>query len=351
MPESGRVAFGRTPDGQEAGLYTLANGRLRVQVTDYGGRLVAVEAPDRDGRQGGVLLGFGSAEEYARAGGSFGALLGRCANRIGGGRFTLDGRTWHLATNNGDSTLHGGPRGFGTLLWRVTEATPTRLALALDSPDGDQGFPGHLAAEAVWTLETDTLRLELRAHTDRPTVVNLSCHPYFNLAGEDAPDVYGHELTIHADAFLPTDPRQIPTGEIRPVAGTPFDFRTPTPIGARIRQAEEQLLLGTGYDHCWVLSRAPVAAAPRLAVRARDPGTGRVLEVHTDQPGVQVYTGNKLNGSVVGRGGVIYRQGAGFAVEAQGFPDAPNQPGFPSVVLRTGEEYARVILYRFAVER
>jgi aldose 1-epimerase len=340
--------FGRLGDGRETTLYTLENELLRVQVTDYGGRMVRIETPDRSGERGDVLLGFDSAAQYERAGASFGALLGRCANRIAGGGFMLDGRLYELATNDRGATLHGGPIGFGRVLWRLLAASPGRLALSHVSLDGDQGFPGELAADAVYRLEGDTLSLELSARTLAPTLVNLSAHPYFNLAGAAERDVLGHEMTIAADRFLPTNATQIPTGEIRSVAGTLFDFRERCAIGARIREADEQLLYGQGYDICYVLGKA-AGAEPRLAARIRAPASGRTLDIETTQPALQIYTGNKLDGSLVGRGGIVYRQSAGLAVEAQGFPDAPHHANFPSTVLRPGETYRALIRYRFGV--
>jgi aldose 1-epimerase len=343
-------AFGLTPDGQPAAVYALENARLRVRITDYGGRMVSIEAPDRRGERGDVLLGFDDVAAYAADDGAFGALLGRNANRIAHGRFTIDGRSYELPTNDRGSTLHGGPVGFDKVFWRVAEASAgpaPRLVLTHVSPDGDQGFPGALSVRATYRLEGDTLTLAFEAHTTAPTVVSLSAHPYFNLAGAPHGDVLDHLLTIASDAFLPTDEAQIPTGEIRPVDGTPFDFREAAAIGARIRRAEPQLIHGTGYDHCFVLETA-AAGAPRLAARVLDPASGRVLEVSTTQPGMQLYSGNKLNGSAIGRGGVIYRQSAGFALEPQGFPDAPHHPAFPSTILRPGETYHPIIRYRFA---
>jgi aldose 1-epimerase len=343
--------FGQTPSGQFAMVYTLENSQLRARITDYGGRMVSIEAPDRWGRRGDVLLGFDDVAAYVKAGGAFGALLGRNANRIANGSFTLDGRTYHLPTNDGTSTLHGGPVGFDKVFWKVASATdesaPT-LVLTHVSPDGDQGFPGTLSVQATYRLDGDSLWLEFEAHTSRSTLVSLSAHPYFNLAGAASGDALDHVVTIASDAFLPTDDQQIPTGEVRSVAGTPFDFREPTPLGARIRQADHQLIYATGYDQCFVLG-AGQTPTPRLAACALDPTSGRLLELHTTQPGLQLYTGNKLNGSVVGRGGVIYRQSAGFAFEPQGFPDAPHHPTFPSTILRPGEKYIALIRYRFTV--
>jgi aldose 1-epimerase len=339
--------FGQTPDGRAATLFTLENDRLRVRITDFGGRMVSIEAPDRDGNRDHVLLGFGNVSAYNEYGGSFGCLLGRYANRIAGARFTLDGQTYQLSKNNGDATLHGGAIGFNRVFWTVAaaeaEPTPT-LVLTLVSPDGDQGFPGEVTVRATYRLDGDSLALAFEARTTKPTVINLSAHPYFNLGGTACGDVLGHEVTIAAEAFLPTDDAQIPTGEIRSVAGTPFDFRTPALLGARIRQPDPQLFHGLGYDHCFVLA----ADGSSAAMRVRDPASGRVLEIQTDQPGIQVYTGNKISGTFAGHGGVIYRQSAGLAVEPQEFPDAPHQANFPSTTLRPGEIYRRAIRYRFS---
>jgi aldose 1-epimerase len=336
--------FGPMPDGRGTSLYTLQNDRLRARITDFGGRMVSLEAPDRHGRSDHVLLGFDSADAYIRKSRSFGTLLGRYANRIAGGSLTLDGTTCTLSRNSGANTLHGGAEGFSHHLWAVTTAAtdplPT-LVLTHISADGDQGFPGEVTVQATYQLDADTLSLSFEATTTRPTVINLSVHPYFNLGGLGCRDVLSHEVTIAADAFLPTGADQIPTGEIRPVAGTPFDFRAPTALGARIRQPDEQLFHGLGYDHCFVLRRGDPA------MRVVDPVSGRALEVHTDQPGLQVYTANKLTGSFAGHGEVTYRQSAGLALEPQDFPDAPNHPNFPSTVLRPGQTYRRFIRYRF----
>ncbi len=321
---------------------------MRVRITDFGGRIVSIEVPDRSGRDDHVVLGFDDVSGYASAGGSFGALLGRTANRIGGGAFTLEGKTYQLSKNEEHATLHGGRHGFDKLFWRVEEAGDTHLSLALVSLDGDQGFPGELSVKARYSVEGNTLQLVMEALTSKPTPVSLSAHPYFNLAGLPAIDIFGHQITIAANAFLPTDRQQIPTGEIRPVDGTVFDFRQPTAIGARIRRADQQLLFGKGYDHFFVLGEA--ARDPlRVAAVVFDPRTGRTLEVLTTQPGTQFYTGNNLTGAVAGRGGA-YRQSAGFAVEPQGFPDAPNRPEFPSTVLRPGTVYRQVIAYRFTTD-
>ena len=338
--------FGQLPDGRPATLFTLENDRLRVRITDFGGRMVSIEAPDRNGHRDHVLLGFGDVAAYSAYGGSFGCLLGRYANRIAGGSIDIDGETCHLSKNSGDATLHGGAIGFNRVFWTVTRAdvepSPT-VVLSHISPDGDQGFPGEVTVQATYRLDADTLSLSFEARTARATVINLSAHPYFNLGGLACPDVLGHELKIAAEAFLPTDAAQIPTGEIRSVAGTPFDFRKPALLGARIRQVDPQLFHGLGYDHCFVL------ATEVPAVRVHAPSSGRVLEIYTDQPGVQVYTGNKLTGAFAGHGDVIYRQSAGLALEPQDFPDAPHHSNFPSTVLRPGEVFRRVIRYRFDV--
>ncbi len=343
--------FGILPGGATAQLLTLERGALRVRVTDFGARMVSIEAPDRDGASGNVLLGLDDAGAYASAGGSFGAVLGRCANRIGGARFVLGGRTYRLVANDGASTLHGGPDGFGMRLWSLREAVAAdaagnpSLLLGLRSLDGEGGFPGEVEATARYTLRADALRLDLSARADAPTIVNLSAHPYFNLGGDPRHDILAHELTVHAHRFLPTGSDQVPTGELRDVAGTPFDFRVATAFGERIFTADPQLMPGRGYDSCLVLDGEP--GVLREAARVHDPRSGRTLEVWTTQPGLQVYSGNSLDGSVVGRGGVMLRQSSGFALEPENFPDAPNQPGFPSAVLRPGEVYAQTIEYRF----
>ncbi len=341
------TSFGTLPDGTAASLHTLQNDLLRVRVTDYGARMVSIEAPDRDGVRGHVLLGLDDAAAYATAGGSFGAVLGRCANRIAGARFVLDGRAYALPANDGANTLHGGPLGFGLQSWTVREAGATALALDLVSGDGDEGFPGVLRVAARYVLRGDTLRLELEARAEAATVVNLSAHPYFNLGGDPRRDVLSHEVEVRAERFLPVDAGQVPTGELRPVAGTAFDFRTARTFAAGIFEDDPQLRPGRGYDHCFVVDGE--AGALRVAARVREPRSGRTLEVRSTQPGLQVYSGNSLDGGVIGRGGVPLRQSCGFALEAQNFPDAPNQAGFPSAVLRPGDVYAEVIEYAFGV--
>ena len=337
--------LGTSPDGHKVGLVRLGNGRLKVGLTNYGARMLTIEAPDRDGRFDHVLLGFDAADMILKAG-SFGAVLGRYANRIARGRFTLDGTSYQLSVNDGKNTLHGGKVAFSKKFWTVSDRDDHSVAFALASPNGDQGFPGDMEATATYTLDANALRLTLDATVSAACPVNLSAHPYFNLAGAAALDVCDHQLEVAASAYLPTDAQQIPTGERRPVDGTDFDFRKPVSIGARIRGSDTQLLYARGYDHCFVLDGA--AGAMRRAARLTHPKSGRVLEMETDRDGLQVYTGNSLDGSLVGHGGT-YRQTAGLALEAQAFPDAPNQPSFPSTVLRPGERFRATIVYRFSV--
>lgn len=338
-------SFGATPDGYEAKLYTLANEILRARITDFGGRMVSIEAPHKTGRHE-VLLGFDNVGDYVKAGKPFGALLGRTSNRIAGGCFTLDGERYELTRNEGNNTLHGGGV-FGNRFWKTIEAHDSRLVLQLVSADGDQGFPGELDVRATYGLDGATLWLDFEARTDKPTVVSLSAHPYFNLGGMQSDSALRHEFTIAADEFLPTDAEQIPTGERRAVDGTPFDFRRPRTAAARIREPDAELIHGKGYDHYFILAPTDTDA-PRFAARARDPVSGCTLDVQTTQPGLQFYTANNLNGTIAGRGG-LYRQSVAFAFEPQGFPNAPNQADFPSVVLRPGAIYRQSIGYTFSV--
>lgn len=346
MSDAFDAILGTAPGNEPIGLVRLANDRLRIGLTNYGARMLSIEAPDRDGRFDHVLLGFARPDMILRAG-SFGAVLGRYANRIAKGRFTLDGTTYQLSINDGENTLHGGKRAFSKLFWSVAERTENSVKLALRSPDGDQGFPGSLEVDATYTLEADALRLDLAATTNKATPVNLSAHPYFNLAGAAALDCNDHLLQVDAGHVLATNAGQIPTGERLAVAGTPFDFREPVAIGTRIRGDDPQLLIARGFDHCFVLDGAPETM--RLACRVVHPGSGRVLEIETDRDGLQVYTGNSLDGSLVGHAGT-YRMTAGLALEAQAFPDAPNQPEFPSTILRPDERFTASIRYRFSVE-
>lgn len=343
-----REDFGRTRSGEAVSRFTLARGPLLVQVLDYGGILSRIEAPDREGRRANLVLGFDRLEDYETRSPHFGAITGRYANRIAGGRFDLDGHTFRLPLNDGANTLHGGPDAFDKRVWRVEAAEPARLELSYRSPDGEAGFPGNLDTRVTYTLGEDgTLRIDYAAWTDRPTVLNLTNHSYFNLAGEGAGDVLGHVVSIEADAFTPADATQIPTGEIAPVEGTPFDFRTPTALGARIREAVPQLAFAKGYDHNFVLRGGRTDLRP--VASAVDPSSGRRLDVSTTEPGLQLYTGNNLDGTLSGPSGRLYRSGDGLCFETQGFPDAPNRPEFPSQVLRPGTCFRSTTVYRFGV--
>lgn len=344
--------FGSTADGTPVERWTLSKDETTVRVLTFGGVIQSLEYPDAHGEVGNVVLGFPDVAGYeSDADPYFGSLIGRYGNRIAGGSFDLDGETYQLPLNDGPNTLHGGPTGFDDQVW---EATPVgdddsaALQLRLVSPAGDQGFPGTLTTTVTYTLEEDdNLTVHYEATTDAPTVVNLTQHTYWNLAGEGSGTVYDHELQINADGFTPVDETLIPTGEIRPVEGTPFDFREPTAIGERIREADEQILFGQGYDHNWALDREDDGAregsdsedALEEAVVLREGTSGRTLTIYTTEPGVQFYSGNFLDGTLVGTGGGVYRQGDGLALETQHFPDSPNQPDFPSTELRPGQVY------------
>jgi aldose 1-epimerase len=345
-------AFGTVPDGTPVERWTLANGEMTVRVLTYGGVVQTLEVPDAEGHVDNVVLGFADLAGYVTdADPYFGALIGRYGNRIAGGTFTLDGTTHHLPINNGPNTLHGGPQGFDDKVWQATPVgneDVAALQLELVSPNGDQGFPGTLTATVTYTLGADSrLTVHYRATTDAPTVVNLTQHTYWNLAGEGSGDVYDQTLQIHAGGYTPVDKTLIPTGAIAPVAGTPFDFREPMAIGERIRENDPQLLNGQGYDHNWVLDRTGNGARPgsdsedalEEAAVVQDPGSGRTLTISTTEPGLQFYSGNFLDATLVGTGGRVYRQSDGIALETQHFPDSPNQPAFPSTVLRPDEVY------------
>ena len=345
-------AFGATPDGTAVERWTLVNGDARMRVLSYGGVIQTLEVPDAEGEVDNVVLGFPDLEGYVSADDPyFGSLIGRYGNRIAEGRFTLDGETYQLPLNDGPNTLHGGPGGFSERVWTVTDVSDgdvAALRLELVSEAGDQGFPGTLTTTVTYRLDAESrLTVHYEATTDAPTVVNLTQHTYWNLAGEGSGDVYDHLLQLDASGFTPVDETLIPTGEIAPVEGTPFDFREPTPIGERIRVADQQLLYGQGYDHNWVLDRSDDGAregsdsedALEEAAVLHDPDSGRTLTISTTEPGIQFYSGNFLNGTLVGTGGTVYRQGDGLALETQHFPDSPNQPNFPSTVLRPGETY------------
>ncbi len=347
--------FGHHRDGRPVTLFTLQNRHgLRARVTDLGATLVSLEAPDRHGHFADITHGFDSAEGYLAANNPyFGATIGRFANRIRAGRFTLDGKTHQLATNNHPAGvpchLHGGTVGFSAMLWSAQpDAAANAVAFTLVSPDGDEGYPGTLSLRVVYQLTDDNeLLWQVTATTDAPTVVNLAHHPYWNLSGDPATSIDDHVLTLAAAHFLPTDAGLIPTGEIVPVDGTPMDFNRPVAIGARARSDYEALVVGGGYNHCWVLNPADVGRM-RFAARVEHPGSGRAMEIFTDQPGVQLYCSGALDPVVTGKNGARYGRGSALCLETQNFPDAPNHPHFPSSVLRPGETYRHGMRYVFS---
>jgi aldose 1-epimerase len=351
--EAERETFGTLPDGRavEAVVLRNANG-VSARVIALGATLQSLSAPDRSGRVDDIVLGYDDAARYLEEPQYFGVTVGRYANRIANGRFDLDGEPYQLEINDGANHLHGGLNGFDKQLWEIAaveSGEQARVVLTYVSPDGEGGYPGTLTAQVTYALNDDNeLTIDHRARTDAPTIVNLTNHSYFNLGGHAAlRSVMDHRLTIHASAYTPVDAGLIPTGEIRTVAETAFDFTTPTPIGARIRDAEdEQLRLGRGYDHNFVLDGEPGALRP--AARLEDPDSGRVLELLATAPGVQFYSGNFLDGRVVGKGGVAYRQGDGLCLEPQTFPDAPNRASFPSPRLDPGEEYQNTMVLRLS---
>jgi aldose 1-epimerase len=348
-PTIEKTDFGQV-DGQMAQLFTLrqANGGV-VKITNYGGIITSWLAPDKNGQLADVTLGYDSLAGYLATSPYFGAIVGRYGNRIAKGKFALGGKTYTLATNNAPNHLHGGNKGFDKVLWQAAEfQTDSTVGLKLSylSQDGEEGYPGNLAVEVTYTFGPDhSLRMDYRATTDQPTVVNLTNHAYFNLAGVGI--ILDHQLMLKAGRYLPVDKTLIPTGELAPVQGTPFDFAAPTAIGARIGQDHPQLKIGGGYDHCWVLDRE--GQGLELVASAYEPTSGRVLEVLTTEPGLQLYTGNFLNGSIRGKGGTAYAHRAGFCLEAQHYPDSPNQPSFPSVVLQPGQTYQTSTVYRLGV--
>ena len=344
--------FGKTSDGQAVELYTLTNaGGASVSIMNYGGVVVSLKVPDRSGAMGDVVLGFDSFDPYPEKSPYFGALIGRYGNRIGHARFKLNGVEYKLAKNNGDNTLHGGNRGFDKRIWTVKDASNggvPALELTYLSKDGEEGFPGNLTATVTYTwTDAKELKIDYAATTDKDTVQNLTNHSYFNLAGSGEGDNLAHEVMIDADRFTPVDAGLIPTGQLKPVEGTPFDFRKPTAIGARIEAADQQLKYGKGYDHNWVLNH-PASATPVLAARVSEPKSGRVMEVLTTQPGLQFYTGNFLDGKIQGKGGKTYVHRGAFCMETQHFPDSPNKPEFPTTVLKPGEKFQSSTIYRFS---
>jgi aldose 1-epimerase len=343
--------FGRTRDGTPIDLYVLRNSKgMEAGICNYGGIVVWLKVPDKHGVLGDVVLGYDHLDGYLTNNPYFGCLVGRYGNRIANGQFVLDGVTYQLAKNDGPNHLHGGIKGFDKVVWSAKSyITPEGPALELEyvSPDGEEGYPGKLTVKAVYTVtEDNALRLDFTATTDKPTICNLTHHSYFNLAGKG--DILGHVVMMPADRFTPVDATLIPTGELRPVDGTPFDFRKPTQIGARINQADEQLKFGKGYDHNWVYDK-PLGKLTLLA-RVTEPTSGRVMEVWSTEPGLQFYSGNFLDGTITGKGGWVYQFRHGFCMEPQHFPDSPNKPHFPSTVLRPGQVYRNTIIYKFSVK-
>ena len=343
-----REPVGTTPTGEAVELVTLTNAHgVEMRMMTYGGIIVSLRVPDRNGRLGDVVLGYDSLAGYIKDSPYFGAIVGRYGNRIAKGRFTLNGTEYRLAINNGPNHLHGGIRGFDKVVWRAEpfrDARGAGVVLRHTSPDGDEGYPGTLQATVTYTLtDRNEVRIDYEATTDKATPVNLTQHSYFNLAGSG--DILGHTLMIAADRFTPVDSTLIPTGVLAPAAGTPFDFRTPHAIGERIGDANEQLRFGGGYDHNFVLTRPDTGLA--LAARLTDSLSGRTLEIRTTEPGVQFYSGNFLDGSITGKGGTVYRHRTGLCLETQHFPDSPNHPEFPSTILEPGRTYRSRTVWTF----
>ncbi|MFE1070783.1 aldose epimerase family protein [Streptomyces sp. NPDC058783] len=342
--------FGRLADGTKVYRWSLENGGTRMKVLSYGGVVQSLEIPDRRGRYANVSLGFDNLDDYVARSPHFGALIGRYGNRIAKGRFTLDGKEYQLSVNDGENSLHGGALGFDYRVWDVepfTRGSDTGLVLHYTSVDGEMGYPGTLRAKVTYTLtRRGDWRIDYEATTDKATVVNLTSHVYWNLAGEGSGTIEGHELSIAASRFTPTDAGLIPTGELARVSGTPFDFRRAKPIGRDIRDAHPQLVTAKGFDHNWVLDKG-ITDRPEHIATLRDHASGRTLRIATDQPGLQFYSGNFLDGTLTGPGGSLYRQGDALCLETQHFPDSPNHPSFPSTVLRPGQTYRTSTVHSF----
>ncbi len=341
-----RKSWGRLADGTAVEIYALRNGKIEAAITTYGGIVVSLQVPDRKGNMDDVVLGYDSLSQYVSNNPYFGAIVGRYANRIAHGSFLLEGKTYSVPKNNGDNSLHGGTRGFDKVVWN---AKPIKdgIELSYVSRDGEQGYPGTLTATVRYTLNDDGLRIEYSATTNKPTVVNLTNHSYFNLAGQGKGTILQQQLKIHASRFTPVDSTLIPTGELMSVEGTAFDFRALTPIGQRIAADEDQLHKGRGYDHNWVLDKSQGQLSE--AAELYDPGTGRVLQVLTTEPGLQFYSGNFLDGTIVGKQGRTYEHRSGLCLETQHFPDSPNHPNFPSTELKPGKRYRSVTAFKFSV--
>src|SRR5258708_6874601 len=346
-----RADFGSAA-GVPVHVFTLTNKNgIEARITNYGGIVVSLKTLDRNGALADIVLGFDSVAGYvSNPGPYFGALIGRYGNRIAHARFTLDGVQYKLAANNSENSLHGGSRGFDKVVWTPRELPEGGLEVSYLSKDGEEGYPGNLKVTVSYHLtDSNEMRIDYSAVTDKDTVLNLTNHSYFNLKGAGSGDILGHSLTLNAERYTPVDAGLIPTGDLTAVGGTPFDFRTATSIGKRIEQNDEQLKLGKGYDHNFVLSRKGNALS--LAARVEEPSTGRVLEVHTTQPGVQFYTGNFLDGTIHGKGGKLYGHRSGLCLETQHFPDSPNQPKFPSTLLKPGQKFQSTTVWRFLTSR
>lgn len=346
--------FGKTADGQGVMLFTLTNARgAEARIMNYGGILVSLKVPDKNGKLADVVLGYDKLSDYVKATPYFGALIGRYGNRIANGKFTLDGKPYTLAINNPPNSLHGGTKGFDKKVWQAAGAAganESKLTLRYVSRNGEEGYPGRLSVKVVYTLTNDNaLKIDYTATTNKATVLNLTHHSYFNLAGAGNGDILSHVMQINANQFTPVNKNLIPTGELQSVAGTPFDFRTPTVIGKRINDNNEQLKFGSGYDHNFVIAHAGARLA--RAARVSEPKTGRVMTVFTTEPGVQFYTGNFLDGKNIGKGGKPYKRRFGFCLETQHFPDTPNHPKFPTTTLRPGQTYRQTTIYKFSTVR
>jgi len=348
------AAYGTTQGGQAVDIFTMTNDHgLRVRFLSLGGVIAEIDAPDRSGRLDNIVLGLRTLREYETLPGHFGSITGRYANRIGGAQFTLGGQTYHLIANNGVNSIHGGPNALDRQVWTVSPTTtPDGVAATLSyvSPDGDQNFPGTLTTRVTYTLTTDdALRIDYEASTDKDTVINFTNHSYFNLAGNGSGSVADQLLLVNADRYTPVAPDLIPTGEIAPVEGTPLDFRQMMPIGARLNSAFQQMVNARGYDHNFVLNQRP-GDSMTFAARAYDPRTGRIIDCFTTEPGVQIYTSNGMNGSVVGSSGTTYRQTEAFTLETQHFPDSPNKPNFPTTELKPGQNFRSTTIFRFSTD-
>jgi aldose 1-epimerase len=350
------LEFGKTKDGEAVYRFVLSNEKgVEAVVISYGAALVSLTVPDRDGKSADIVLGYDNLDGYEQDKSFFGATIGRYGNRIAGGQFSLNGAVFHVPRNDGPNSLHGGTIGFNKRIWTGVDRSrgdAQVLELSYTSPDGEEGYPGTLKVQVTYTLaaEANELRVDYSATTDKDTVVNLTNHSYFNLSGATSQEILDHQLLLHALKFTPVDSTLIPTGELRAVRGTPFDFTKATAIGARINQDDEQLRFGKGYDHNWVLDRAEKGSL-QLAAEVFEPTSGRVLEVLTTEPGIQFYSGNFLDGKVHGKGGQFYGHRTGFCLETQHFPDSPNHANFPSTVLKPGQAYRSTTVFRFSARK